>query len=362
MGGLAFNSTNFRDAFNHALPLFKDFSKFRATWPNQRYIVIDEWFTKNVFKATDGNQIEGRIIYGDNGSFRFVNLHERTPINFVDVVSKVSMPWCFAEGKITWESREADMRKGKSAIVNYIKSQTFAGLKSVYNGIEASGFGGPYDSADTKVPMGIPFWIQYLPFGTTDYDGSFNGRSVVYGDGTSSTSANVGGVDRSTISQARNWAFNKSGMNGTTIDSMLRAKVFSGFQPPRNLREFINWKAAMYRVYMSLSDYADYLKLVNAGPDNRNGDLMPFSGVINFMGMECIGLNQLEGMANEPLYMLDMNAVYPVVHENWWLKQTEPMNDREAPHENVIQIDCQYNFFCEDPRTAGAVGHSPLAA
>lgn len=362
MAGLALNSTNFADLFGHALPHFKDFGKFRATWPQQRFDIVDEWFGKKAYKVGEGHQIEGRIIYGDNGSFRFVNLHERTPINFVDVVSKVTMPWCFAEGKVTWESREADMRKGKAAIVDYMKTQMFAGLKSVYVGVDASGFGGPYDSGDTKVPMGVPFWIQYLPNGTTDYDGSFNGRSVVYGDGTSSTSANVGGVNRASITQARNWAFNKSGMNGTTIDSMLRAKVYCGFNPPRSLREFIQWQAAQLRVYMSLADYSDYLKLVNAGPDNRNADLMPFHGVVNFMGMECLPTPQLEGMAYEPMYMLDLNQIRPVVHEKWWMKQTEPMNDREAPHENVIQIDCQYNFFCENPREAGCVGHAPLTA
>jgi len=213
------------DLILHSLAHFKDKGSFESVFELQNYEVCDSWFQENRYEVQDGNSIEWRITFDDNGSFRFVHLFEVTPRDYVDRMQKVVCPWVYAECKAVYEARIMSQMRGESALYNYLSEKYFNALKSAMNGLELSAFAVPTNSSDDLLPRGVAYWINFLNSGTVDYTGGFNGKTVIYGD--ASTSTTIGGLDTATFPKWRNWVANHNGINMQTMDTIRRGCTFT---------------------------------------------------------------------------------------------------------------------------------------
>lgn len=352
-------NSQIQDLINHSLAHFKDRGSFETYLNLQNYTVCDYWFGEDKYDVQNGNQIEWRIIpEPGNGSFRFVNKFETTPRPYRNVMQKAYAGWCYGECKGTYEARTMAEMKGDAELYDYLEAIYFDAVMDATDGIELSAFQVPASSSDDKQPLGVPFWINFLNSGTTDFTGQFGGQTAIYGDATTTTS--IGGLSSQTYTKHRNWAFNHSGMNMQTMDAIRLACRKTGFKAPKNIKAYYNQKSSRFAIYSSIDYQCEYERLVNAGPDNRNGDLNPFSGSLTFAGYDWIGAAVLDGQTYNPIYGIDRNNFQPVVHTGWWMAETEPMNDVDSPHVYTVQWDFQYNYILRSKRAGCWVGHTPF--
>ncbi len=350
-------NSEIKDLINHSLAHFKNRGKFETYFDLQNYPVCDHWFAEDRYGVQNGNRIEWRIMPDPgNGSFQFVHKMQTTDRPYRNVMQKQSAEWCYAECKAVYEARTMKEMRGESELYDYLEAIFFDALQDALDGIEQSAFDTPDSSSDDKTPLGVPYWINFLNSGTTDPDGQFGGQTATYGDNSTTTA--VGGLSTQTFSKHRNWGFTHSGMNMITMDALRRAMIKTSFKPPRNIKQYYKQPTARFAIYSSLDYQAEYERLVNSGPDNRNGDLNPFAGSLTFRGADWIGAAVLDNKALNPIYGIDRNNFKPVVHEAWWFTETEPMNDQDNPHLYTVQWDFQYNYILENKRRGCFVGHN----
>ena len=327
----------------------------------RNYPICDQWFRGGKKQVTGGEKISRRIQLRSNGSARHVDLYEVTGNEQVDTMEKIEAPWVHVEAKFHIENHEVLFNKSAAQIVDLVKSRRLAAYQDYVDEIEAKLWASPDDSGDTKHPYGVAYWCNFLETGVTDPTGGFNGKTVVYGDGTTSTS--VGAIDGNNTlnSRWRNWAATYTDINATFIDTLRNTVDEVDFEVPISLRDLYKGRASRTRIYSSKATRRKYQKLVNAGPDDRNGDLEPaFGNMLTFMRVPWIGVSALDGVSYSPVYVLDHQHFFPYVLEDMWMKEGKPMTDRSQRHVHTVGIDGSYQAFCLNRRHGCAVVHTGL--
>lgn len=334
--------------------------EFEVALKYQSYPVCDKWFRRDRRRLTSGTSISRRIQLKTNGSARHVALYEPTPNNQVDTMAKIDVDWVYTEAKMHYEAHELTMNRSPSKLVDLIKERRVAAYMDLADLIENDLWQTPQSSSDTRSPLGVPYWLSYVSKGTVDYTGGFNGTQVVYGDGTTSNS--IGGIDATLPENSRwaNWCANITGMNMSTIDTLRRAIRRVKFRPPENVRDLYRVPSSRMAIY-SNQDYADeYERLVNAGPDNRNGDLNRFYGDLYFKGIPWIAVPALDSNAYRPIFGINHQYFFPYILGDWWLKEDKPIRDRGQRLVFTVGVDCAYQTFCLNRRAGGFVLSDPV--
>lgn len=331
--------------------------EFEVALQYQTYPIVDQWFRRVKRRVASGHSISMRVQLTTNGSARHVGLYEVTGNAQVDTMSEISAHWVHAEAKMHWERHELDMNRAPSRLIDLIKERRVAAMMDLADEIEEKAWLTPPTSTSQKFPLGVPYWINFLNSGTTDYNGQFAGYTAVFGDGSTTTS--VGGIDGSqaTFSKWRNWAANHTGMGMQLIDTLRRAIRRVNFTPPMSVRQLYNGPSSQLRLYSNQDMADEYERMVNAGPDDRNGDLNPFGGLLTFKRIPWIAVAALDAINYNPIYGLNHGHFFPYVLRDWWLKEDEPIRDRAQRHVFTVGIDCSYQFFCNNKRAGGFVIH-----
>lgn len=360
MNGVPFS--DFGDFTNHCLAHFRNRPAFVAAFEKQNYLVVDEWFGGNRYNVQGGNQIEGRVVLGHNGSARMVRPMQVTPRNHGDNFRKYTSPWVTAQGEVNYDEQIASSMSGDAELVDYMEGQFFVGIQSNLELLENQGFAIPDDANDDLNARGVFYWVNFANAGTTDYTGGFNGQTAIWGDGTTTTT--IGGIDKSTQALWRNYTVNYTGtLDAIALDALERGLIFTGFQPPKQVSQYHKNLRVKRRIYWSMSNEAAYQRLRNAGSDDRNGDVRPFGfmGTKNFSGVETAGMATLEGHAHSPIVCLDLTTFQPCVKRGWFLRRSKAMNDIDQHNFYTVFLDSQFNFICDMPRN-NIVMHVPIAA
>jgi len=334
--------------------------EFEVALKYQSYPICDQWFRRDRRRVRAGHAISMRVQLKTNGSAQHVLLYEPTPNNQVDTMAEIRADWVHAEAKMHYEAHEIDMNRAPAKLVDLIKERRIAAYMDIADEIEDRAWDTPQSTSDTRHPFGVPYWISYVDQNSTDYTGGFNGTQVIYGDGA--TSNVKGGINGSLSENERwaNWCANITGMNMSAIDTLRRAIRRVNFRPPMSVRDLYSGPASRLRLY-SNQDYADeYERLVNAGPDDRNGDLNPFGGILTFKRIPWIAVPALDSNSYRPIYGLNHQHFFPYVLRNWWMKEDSPVRDRSQRHVMTVGIDCSYQFFCLNVRAGGFVLSDPV--
>lgn len=359
MNGVPFS--DFGDYINHNLPHFQNRPAFQVAFSQQNYVVVDEWFKdESTYKVQGGNSIEGRVILGSNGSARMVRPMQVTPRNHGDNFKKYTCPWVTAQGMVNYDEQIASGFSTDSELADYMEGQWFVGVQSNLELVEAQAFVTPDNTDDDLNARGVPYWVNFINSGTTDYTGGFNGQTCIFGDATTTTT--IGGLDKSTETLWRNWAANYSGIvDAACLDAIELGLQYTDFQPPKDVKQYAGKVTRPNRrIYSSIAGSAQYQRLRNMGNDDRNGDVRPFGflGQKNFSGVEWCAMATLEGKTYSPIYVLDMPNFQPVVKQGWFMRKSKAMNDVDQHNFYTVFIDTQFNFICSMPRRQ-AVYHTP---
>ncbi|MDX2147580.1 MAG: hypothetical protein SFZ23_08670 [Planctomycetota bacterium] len=361
MAGTGLANQNIGQLILSTLAAYKDVPKFEAALDFQEYYFVDQVFRRNNYQEQSGTQVEFRCVLDNNGSARHTRLfQQRTDHNKRDLITRGVVPWVYADAEAVYEAHILTMNRGESVIVNEIKTEYFATYASLLKIIEERAVGSPDSSTDDLNPQGLGHIFGL--FAGTNYTGGFLGQRHYYGDGTNTTS--LFGIDSATQPMWRNPAANRTPtLDAGTMDTMRYLSIISEFKTPNDLREYYSDRNMRRRVLWSQNDHAAYERLVNLGPDDRNGDLNPFRGAgVTWRGLQCVPLATMNNDTYNRIYVVDFSYIFPVIHGNWWMREDEPIRDQNQRHVWTVGIDCQYAYGCDNLRRAGFVLFNPIAA
>jgi len=347
------------DLVNHTLAEFIDKGDFESFYSQGQYNWLEKMFPMNRRKIQGGEAIEWRASRGDNGSFRYIRPFEVTPNNHIDVFTKGRIGWCHAEGKAVWNNIIAKSMTDKYALADYMKGQYEVMMKSVVDGLEASGFNLPENSSDDKTPHGLPYWFPMLGVGVEDPVGGFNGTTAVYGDG--STTTTIGNTDRSTALRAKTWVGTYTGANSAMLDSIRNMQEYTLFKKPQDLEQYAKAIRNNFALFSGTRMRLSYESLVNAGPDDRNGDANPFHGQLTFRGQPWLDVRSLDDVANDPIYHVNFQKFQACVHSAFWAKWDDEIKQDDR-HTYSKARDYRFNYLLLNEQQGGGVIHKKRTA
>lgn len=329
--------------------------EFEVALKYQEYQVVNFWFAEEKVQEDSGTSIERNIILDPQGNARHVRLFQKTPINVADQQVKITAPWCQVQSSYSIERREALRNRKPSAYINLLKSRRIGAAVDLANLLELRGFATPDTSSDDLNPRGIPYWLNKVDANTTN-QGDFVGKTIRYGDATTTTTK--GGIDAnvSSFSKWKNFAFTYDAVNREMVKRMRRAFHATKFKSPMLAKDLKEGPAANFRIYVGLTLLTELEELAAQQNENLGADLLPFHGVTTFRRVPMLYTPQLDTDTDVPIYATNHAKFFPIVLSDDWMRESDPMSDVEQHNTVTTYLEGSYQYFCTNVREAGFVG------
>jgi hypothetical protein len=333
--------------------------KFVDTLKLNSYAGLDEFIYTGKSKSVGGTAYEERIRMRPNtGATRGVRLYQVTSSQKAPPPVTMSVPYVYKENKgIVFDGRERQANKGTSdeQIIDSLNVERSANYEDIANHLESDIWNAPESSSDDLSFWGLPTWLRpSMNSGGTfvaDTTGGFNGTYIRYRD--ASVSATLASIDASTVANERwrNWVATRSAGMSVDLARLIRnACSRTSFKPLRMLKG--DQQTGDCVIFMNQSDHEGYLDLVNNGPDDRDGDLFPFSEV-KINGVRIIKAAQLDSDTTNSIYGCRLNQWAMLKLPGYWMKESDPIQKDGAHNVYEIPIDIAGNLMTNNPRGAG---------
>jgi len=359
MPGIAYQSIP--DLINNTL---NDLPKtFTDTMRDVAYPACRLFYTQYK-KNTGGKGYEKKIRRAPKTTFQRVLPYQATSTQHEDLIAVQTTPYVFYEQKMEWDERVMRMNSGGEQIIDMMKVERSGAYENIFNELEYDLLAAPDNSTDRLHPYGLPYWFPTLELNTVDATGGFNGKTVYFRDGTSSTTR--AGVDLSLAANARlrNFAATYSGYaDEAFFDTLRRAMTRTDFGTLAQLEGEKPAGSSPGDMYLlATHDMCDQMaKRVNKGPDDQSGDTERFRDG-QFRGVGFIRTPQLENFAYLPVYGIKRSKTTGIVLKGDWMRETPAQNSPASLQVWVTGIVGSHNLTCDDPRSGGFVLHTVRTA
>lgn len=336
--------------------------EFEVVLGLQSFPVIDLWFGQNKKQIESGTMIERNIMLDTTGNARHVKLYQKTPINVGDVQNKITAPWCQVQTHYSIERRESLRNRAPARYIDLLKGRRIDATLDLAKLLERRAWATPNSASDDLNPRGLPYWLSMCDDGVTS-DGDFIGKTIRYGDGSTSTSK--AGIDAALAANAmwRNYAGTYTAIDGDFVKKMRRAFHACEFKSPVTVEDLRKGPLSNFKIYMGLDTLVAYEELTaskNVG-QNYGNDLAKFHGNTVFRRVEIVHTPSLNGASYSPVYGINHRNFYPIVQDGDWMRESDPMMDLEQHNVITTFIDGSYQFFSRNVRESGFVLHTAIA-
>lgn len=322
------------------------------------------FFSKYKSSKDGGIGYEKKIRMTAKTTFQFVRPYQATATQHEDLLAVQRTPWTFYEQKMEFDERTKEMNSGGAAIVDNMKVERSGAYENAFNRMEDALGDAPLNSSDDLSLYGLAYWAPTLELNVEDPEGGFNGKTVYFRDGTSSTTR--AGIDLSLSRNARGRSFcgTYSGYADRAFFDLLRRAVtrtnFGTLAQIEGEKPAGSSPGDMY--LLASHDMCDQIEeRINKGPDDQKGDVERFTDP-QFRGIKFIRTPTLANYAYSPVYGIKRSKVYGIVLKGDWMRELPAMNSQATPLTWVVPIVGTCNLTCDDPRSGIFVLHTTRTA
>jgi hypothetical protein len=339
--------------------------KFAETLKYTEYTGTKLFFSEAREKFGGGSSYKAQIRARAKGTFRWVGLYESTPNNQEDLMVEVETPWKHWEEKFHVDTKEQQLNGGEEQINDLMQERRSGVYESIWNGIEGVVPTSAPSSVDGKQMRGIFYWLRPLDAGTEDPIGGFNGKTIRFANGDTSTL--LGGADASDAAneRLRNFAATYTGeVTPVTARLIRRCMKRTKFGSLPELTGKALRMGGRRVVLMGQSRSDELEDLAQHGPDDIKGDIMSVgaNGGLKLRGIPVEILDTLDDVAMNPIVGVWTKHLYGAVLADEWMRERKPVNDRGAPDVLTTKVGGTSMITCDNPRAAGWIIHEPIAA
>jgi hypothetical protein len=335
---------------------------FEVGWDNQDYEFC-RIYQKERMDIDGGTHIERKVMLDHTGNARYRRLYDTDTPKVGDTMKTISVKWCQIGTDYSWDKVEI-MRNKNSAkgFINLMKIRRIDGLWSMANLIEERAWKTPTNASDDLYPNGVPYYFNVkTAAGAVNTSAGFVGATIDYQDGTTGTTC--AGIDAADEPKWRNWASLYTDINAAFLTAFRTAFWSTRFKAPLFVNDPSNKRNAAKRIYTDIDTVVKMQELADQRDDNHSGkDLMgnlkmDETGLVMINRLPVIPIPQLSGAAYTPVYCMDFAKFLPVIHDGYWMEESEPMTDRGQHTTFTVFLDGAHNNLCLNRRTAGFVLH-----
>lgn len=362
MAGIAYRSV--ADVINTTLDNLP--AKYQETMQLQNLPLVKLFFTdyKQGVPGGTGHRMQIRVL--DKTTHKQVLPYQGTKTKHEDVSAYQITNWTFGENKIEFDERLIRMNENGARIVEYMKMQRSAAYANTLLAKERMLCNVPDNSSDGLKYWGLPYWFRTLTAGQSDPTGGFNGKTIIWGDGSTTGNTTRAGLDLSTTRNARlpNFVGTYSGyIDEAFFDLLTRAMTRTDFGTVFHLEGEKPAGSSPSDMYLIADhDRCDQMeKRVNKGPDDQGGDVRRFTdGAVTFRGVKfvrCPALSE-SAITYAPVYGIKRSKTKGIVLGGDWLTEGKATNSTEQLQVWVRGIFDTSNLTCDDARSGGFVLHT----
>jgi len=343
-----------------------DRQHFEVAWDNQDYEFCRIYNNESI-KIDGGDKIEREIMLDNLGNAHYREPYATDNPKIGNVMHKIEINWTQLGTDYSWD--EFIIRRNRNnakKIFDLIKSKRIEGKWSLAQLIEERAWKTPTSATSTLYPYGVPYYLRLMDSGTTT-DG-FVGKTISYQDGTTGTTC--ANIDADVESKWRNWVALYTAVDNAMLKKFRLAFMNTKFKAPLFIKDPSNKRTAQKRVYTDFDIAAELMDLADAKDDNHSGKEVMGKMVVNdgalvyVNRLPVVPIPNLEdysdpysGTAVAPIFCVDFKYFQPVVHDGYWMRETEPMNDRGQHTTFTVFLDGAHQNLCTNVRALGFVLH-----
>lgn len=315
-------------------------------------------------KIGAGTLIEHDVVFQQAGTMRFVKPGEDCPFSNSENMMKVRQGWSISNHNMWYEEREIKAnsagKNGARRIQDLFKSKRQQNIIIPWlDGWEAALVDTPDSATDDRRPHGFPAWVSLPPTSQAANTVGFNGASITYKDG--STSTTIGGIDTSD-SRTRGLWKNLTGTVNKWGDqqclAIMRETWKRGrFKKPAKATNVNENPFDQTIILVGTDLWLELATLAEARMEAKKNDLTAFEGDLKFMGIPIIDVPTMEYSSTHPIfkwrpmYWLNLRSFMVWTYEGEFMRESEPMRVSSTKHRTWgIQSDTQANTFCINRR------------
>jgi hypothetical protein len=341
----------------------KDLPKqtFEVGWTNQNYEFC-RIYQEDRQQVDGGTSIQRNVMLDQSGNASYRKLFDVDQPTVANVQRQIDVPWTQIGTNYSWDIVEILRNKNTAkGYINLMESRRTDGLWSLADLIEDRGWKTPTNATDKLFPYGIPYYLNMLNTGVTA--AGFSGQTISYQDGTTGTVC--AGIDAAVESKWRNYGATYLKVDNALLRTMRRAILATRFRPPLFVNSPGNDEVGTRRMYANLDintelqDLADKRDDATQPKDLAGKSLIDIEGTCYFNRIPIQYIPNLDGVAYNPIYVVDFKKFIPFVQEGFWMEESKPMTDRLQHTTITVYLDGSHNNLCLNRRTAGFVVHNP---
>jgi len=340
--------------------------EFEVAWTNQDY-EFARIYQQERMVIDGGNQIERKVMLNPSGHARYRRAFETDEPTVEDVMYTIKVGWCRLSTDYSWDDFEILQNKNSAkGFINLLKVRRIDGLWSLADLIEERAWKTPTSATDDLYPYGVPYYLNLMGTGTST-DG-FVGQTIVYQN--ASTGTTCANIDASEESKWRSYAALYTEINNAMLKTFRKAFWSTRFKAPINIKDPGSVRNAQKRIYTNIDRVCDLMDLVDAKDDNHRGKealgslTVDDGGMVYINRLPVVPIPQLDGFTQpgsttevDPIFCVDFKYLIPVIHDGYWMKETEPMVDRGQHTTFTVYLDGAHQNLCINRRRLGFVLH-----
>lgn len=314
----------------------------------QSTIALKRLLVEGKVNFKDGYEIQFNLKTGIGGSARTVG------IGAVDVIDSVSdhitgnIPWRHMTWNYAFDYREPLMNRGRSQILDMIKSRRIGEFASAVVLCERLMWRVPSTTNDTDF-YGIPYWVVKSNTSATfaNNDG-FNG-TVPSGYTT------VAGINPTTYPRWRNYATQYTTVSKDDfVRKARRMAKKTDFKPIVDEIPTYN-RGDQLAFYTNYGLYQTLVEILESQNENLGMDLAPYENKVRFMGADVEYVPELENDTTNPFYQINWGLFGAAGLNGAWMKETTVPQVAGQHTMTAVHTDCSFNTLCYDRRRQGVL-------
>lgn len=310
------------------------------------YEVYSRWFKKDRVAMDGGVGIQRTLHDKLANSSKHHGLYEKFSVNVINLLTNISIPWCFATSQWGYVEEEIIMNKGESRINKIIEPRRNTATIDHIEDIEAKAFSCP-ELANTEEPYGLLYWI--VANSTTGFNGGLPpGHST------------IAGITLTDHPHYKNYTGEYSEVGETLLGYLRTANRKTRWISPINKGDDSKALRDQFRVYANEATISSMEDTLKARNDNLGPDLASVTNSMvglrlsedgpTFYGHPIIWVEQLDSVSTNPIIGVNHNVFYPVILQGQYFRENGPKDVDGQPTARAFFMHTAYNYFCENRR------------
>lgn len=347
--------------------------QFEVGWTHQNYHAC-RIYQEDRLVIDGGEQIERKVMLSNTGNARYRRYFDTDDPAVGDHMHTIRVPWTQLGTNYSWDKLEImHQMNSTKGFIRLMKERRIDGLWDLADLIEERFWKTPTNATDDLYPYGVPYFIAMVDADDTQTTPAFVGQTIRYQDGTTGTSC--ANIDASTESKWRNLAWTYTDINAAFMKNIRLSLMYINFSAPKFVEDPSGARKSKNGFYCDFDMAAELMDYADAKDDNHSGKDVLGKMIVDdgtnvlINRVPVTPIPQLNGNTDpetgddtDPLYYIDFTYFQPVVHDGYWMEESEPMTDRGQHTTFSVFLDGAHQNLCTNRRQVGFVAHKALTS